>query len=578
MKYADLRAKKVSGMFAMALVLLLVVGATATIWTREIGTFSVPAITLTLKNTFVAWQDRLEFNAQFGAKAPGSGIDSLLAIIGLNPPSAFSDTMASASGTTQAIPVLLYHGIVSVSTGPDETTINNFKAEMFALKNAGWQTVDIENFVAAMQGKKTLPPKSFLLTFDDGRQDAFFNATPILQALNYTAVMHVITGRSLAANNPKSSYYVTKDQLSQMLASGVWELGSHSDIGHVQYPIDASGTLGDFYGNELWLPAQLPGESSSSYATRVYGSLLDYWRYGTKWPLIPGQKETLQQYQARIVEDLINAKNDLKNELDVNALSFAYPYNDFAQDLETDSANGTPGLINFVNQIYAVSFYQWYPSLGYSENYPSIDGQLLKRIEPKPDWTPAHLLATIEQGQPKSLPYTLGSSSDGDDGWTSAWGTISQSNGILMLAANATTTGAYTILDGSRLWTNYDYEIQFNWQNAQSISLYGHYEASPKSTSYLACDFSNGEVQLENHESGTVTVLASAHAAAIAPASNDDAGLSFNGSNADCLWNGAAITGASVPSSAPSTGGVGIEIWNPSAGTAAATVTGASVH
>ena len=575
MYFVDLKLKKISGMLAMLGLLALFVIATAATWAREIGTFSIPAVEQTLVDGALTWEDRIQFNWRFGVQAP-PGASSLLAMIGVTPPAAAPGVITPSSTTAQAIPVLLYHGITQVSTSPDETTIDNFKAQMFALKAAGWQTVSIEDFVAAMQGRITLPPRSFLLTFDDGRQDAYVNATPILQAVGYQAVMYVIAGHSLAAGNEKSKYYVTEDQLQDMLSSGVWELQSHSDIGHAQYPVNASGKLGDFFGNRLWIPKQNPGESSSSYAARVYTDLSEYFRTGTPWDLSNGRLETQAEYEARIQADLENAKELLGSKLNVDAISFAYPYNDFASDLALDEQNGVPALVNFTNQVYDVSFYQWYASLGFSENYPGADGQLLKRIEPQPSWTPQYLLALLESGQPKSLPYSV--SASGGDGWQDAWGTVKQNGGTITLDASTTTAGASTILDGTRLWSDYDSEIQFDWRDADSVSLFARYVSSPLQTSYLACNFSNGSVRLEAHVNGSTSVIAQKADPSITPGDGKNAGIRPVGNQVDCLANGAVVVSGRAPSGIAPTGGIGLEIWNPENGTAGITVTNVTVE
>ena len=570
MNYADISLKKVSAIAAIAVIIIIAVSGTAATWVHEIGTFSIPGVELAVKNGFSSWEYRLQFNWKFGSQGT-SGARSLLAMVGLTTISGNSEIITPSNTTAQAIPVLLYHGIVPVSTGPDETTIANFKAQMFALKSAGWQTVTIEQFVAAMKGQITLPPKSFLLTFDDGRQDAYYNATPILGALGYKAVMYVITGHSLATNNAKSKYYVTEDQLQDMLNSNVWELQSHSDIGHAQYPIDASGTIGDFFGDQLWIPSQATGESSSTYADRVYSDLQTYFDTGATWDLSTGRQETTAEYQSRIATDLLNAKTILQQKLGVNAISFAYPYNDFANDLKNNQVNGVPILVNFVNQIYDVSFYQWYPSLGYSENYAGLDGQLLRRIEPQPDWTPDHLLTLLGQGQPKALPYSL-ATGDGNDGWTQAWGNVSQNSSTLLLSASSTSAGASTILDGTRTWTNYTYSVNFDWQNAESVSLFARYQANPLATDYLACNFSDGSVRLEDHENGATAIIAQKNLASIGPGSNDEASIEVNGGSAACLWSGSSVITGAIPSTAPQSGGIGIEIWNSTVNNAAVKV------
>jgi hypothetical protein len=572
MKYSNLTFKKIAGLTGILLLLGVIVSGTAIGWEKSVGTFSIPNVELALANNASAWRNRLAYNSQFGSP-PFNGLQSALAMIGFAPP--LTQASAGESSTAQSIPVLVYHGISPTSDTPEVTTIDTFRSQMFALKHAGWQTVNIEDFLAAMQGKKVLPAKSLLLTFDDGRQDAYLNATPILQSLGYQAVMYIITGHSLATGNEKSKYYATKTQLEQMVNSGVWELQAHSAIAHTQYPIDATGDVGDFYGHRLWIPTPDTGESSSTYTTRIHADLESFFQKGTLYALTPGRLETLPEYEARVATDLLQSKTDLEK-LGVNVVSFAYPYNDFAKDLETDTANGKPGLIYFVNQIYPISFFQWYPSLGFSQDYPSNETQLLRRIEPKPNWTPDYLLTFLNQGLPKSLPYQLPTTDDGS--WRQAWGNVVASNGTISLAAASGTAGSASILDGTRLWENYTFDTHFNWQNADSISLFTNYQAAPEATNYLACNFGNGTVRLEDHENGQLNILARATNPIITPGDNKNAGVKIAAHYAECLWNDAVMAGAAIPASAPASGGVGIEIWDHQMGTAQAMVTGVTVQ
>src|SRR3989339_479020 len=103
-----------------------------------------------------------------------------------------------------SIPGLLYHGIIDKPDGAN-ILLENFKDQMFALKKAGWQTISIEDFYAFTRGEKQVPDKSFLLTFDDGRKDSYYPVDPILKALDYNAVIFVISKYSLGQS---SNYYL----------------------------------------------------------------------------------------------------------------------------------------------------------------------------------------------------------------------------------------------------------------------------------------------------------------------------------------------------------------------------------
>ena len=122
---------------------------------------------------------------------------------------------------------------------------------MFALKKAGWQTINMEDFYAFMQGEKQVPDKSFLLTFDDGRKDSYYPVDPILDALDYNAVMFVITKFSLEEKG--GNYYLSDKELKRMYLSGRWEIQSHGKDDHDFYKINANGNEGHFLSNKLWL-------------------------------------------------------------------------------------------------------------------------------------------------------------------------------------------------------------------------------------------------------------------------------------------------------------------------------------
>jgi hypothetical protein len=103
-----------------------------------------------------------------------------------------------------SIPILLYHGVINnPNWQPDGVSISldDFRQQMFALKKSGYQTIKLEDYLAFTKGEKELPEKSFILTFDDGRKDSYYPVDPILRVLGYTAVMNVITGRSLGPDN-----------------------------------------------------------------------------------------------------------------------------------------------------------------------------------------------------------------------------------------------------------------------------------------------------------------------------------------------------------------------------------------
>jgi peptidoglycan/xylan/chitin deacetylase (PgdA/CDA1 family) len=61
------------------------------------------------------------------------------------------------------------------------------------LKMKGWISVSIEQFVTCHREGKQLPPKSFVLTFDDGYKNNIEIAMPILLSFGFTATIFITT-------------------------------------------------------------------------------------------------------------------------------------------------------------------------------------------------------------------------------------------------------------------------------------------------------------------------------------------------------------------------------------------------
>jgi biofilm PGA synthesis lipoprotein PgaB len=131
-------------------------------------------------------------------------------------------------------------------------------------------TVSLEDFYLFEQGKKELPARSFVLTFDDGRIDSYVKADPILRALGYNAVMFVATSESVEKNKDQGIYYLTPLQLKEMIATGRWEIGSHAvQEGGGFVTIDTQGTRANFLSNKKWLTAQDRLETDEEYTARA---------------------------------------------------------------------------------------------------------------------------------------------------------------------------------------------------------------------------------------------------------------------------------------------------------------------
>ena len=139
---------------------------------------------------------------------------------------ATAGTTATGAPTHYHVPVLMYHRIAPASErGRDLADLvldpSVFDAQLAALEAHGWRTITSAQLARAVISKDTLPARTFVITLDDGREDGYTNAFPILQKHGFVATFFVITGR---VNERR---YLTWTELGEMQAAGM-EIGNHT--------------------------------------------------------------------------------------------------------------------------------------------------------------------------------------------------------------------------------------------------------------------------------------------------------------------------------------------------------------
>jgi peptidoglycan/xylan/chitin deacetylase (PgdA/CDA1 family) len=105
----------------------------------------------------------------------------------------------SLSGTAR-VPILMYHYISDPPPGSDSlrkslsVTPANLDAQLSYLKQAGYQTITLDDLHGHLTQGNPLPAKPIILTFDDGYLDAYAEAMPILRKHGYVGTFFILTG------------------------------------------------------------------------------------------------------------------------------------------------------------------------------------------------------------------------------------------------------------------------------------------------------------------------------------------------------------------------------------------------
>lgn len=90
-----------------------------------------------------------------------------------------------------SIPVLMYHH-VRPGSGMIAVSPERFEAQIAALARGGWRSLTTQDLERHLAGEP-VPPKSVLITFDDGYLDNWVYAHPVLQRHGMSAVLFLVT-------------------------------------------------------------------------------------------------------------------------------------------------------------------------------------------------------------------------------------------------------------------------------------------------------------------------------------------------------------------------------------------------
>ena len=130
----------------------------------------------------------------------------------------------------QTVPVLAYHNISPEKS--DKMTVRQemFEQQMGLLKEKGYRVVSMDQFFDFLEFKGSIPPKSVVITIDDGWLSAYEIVLPILKKYGYPATLFIYT--DVIGRGSKT---VSWPQLLEMTAQGIAvqvHTMSHRNLAH----------------------------------------------------------------------------------------------------------------------------------------------------------------------------------------------------------------------------------------------------------------------------------------------------------------------------------------------------------
>lgn len=180
--------------------------------------------------------------------------------------------LAAGAAETQSssMPILMYHNLTQDPNKTSSMTITDerFRLDMEFLASFGYTPLFPSEVEEIGEGKRSLPARPVMITFDDGYLSNYTIAAPILQQTGMKATVALIASHIKDADDTDSSRHsLNWNEVKSMYDSGRFQFGSHTyDLHNPKYgganaPDGINGIMRE------------KGESQSQYTERVGNDL-----------------------------------------------------------------------------------------------------------------------------------------------------------------------------------------------------------------------------------------------------------------------------------------------------------------
>lgn len=159
--------------------------------------------------------------------AVAARLAALLAALAQTAPAA---TATCSPADSVRVPILVYHDIAPAEHGRQvanrefNVTPAAFEAQMRYLHDQGFRVISLGALVEALEKRCAVPARTVVITFDDGRENQYRHAFPVLKRYGFTATFFPFT--HAMNRNPR---YLTWEQLREMQRAGM-TIGSHAHL------------------------------------------------------------------------------------------------------------------------------------------------------------------------------------------------------------------------------------------------------------------------------------------------------------------------------------------------------------
>ena len=176
--------------------------------------------------------------------------------------------------------VLAYHDVEDDAADQRYLSVRTsaLNEQISWLLHNGYHAISVQDILDAHDGKKTMPPKAVLLSFDDGYSSFYTRVWPLLQAWNVPALWAPVGSWVDTPANQKVNFgglmtprdrFATWDMVRELSQSPLIEIGSHTWASHYGIPANPQGSREPAIANRFYDKATGRYENDQQFNQRI---------------------------------------------------------------------------------------------------------------------------------------------------------------------------------------------------------------------------------------------------------------------------------------------------------------------
>lgn len=176
--------------------------------------------------------------------------------------------------------VLAYHDVEDDAADQRYLSVRTsaLNEQISWLLHNGYHIISVQDILDAHDGKKTLPPKAVLLSFDDGYSSFYTRVWPLLQTWNVPALWAPVGSWVDTPENQKVNFgglmtprdrFATWDMVRELSRSPLIEIGSHTWASHYGIPANPQGSREPAIANRFYDKATGRYETDRQFNQRI---------------------------------------------------------------------------------------------------------------------------------------------------------------------------------------------------------------------------------------------------------------------------------------------------------------------